>query len=332
MKLHLQLLHKFIELPSSNVKDIRNLLDEVGLEVKSVNTENNDKVFTIETLANRADHLSVLGIAREISAKLLTQIKLPMISSELVEKKVSLPVRLNTELCSKYSLLEMVVDQNMSLRNEILNVLSESALLRHPMVNLCNFIQLEIGQPVHSFDRDKIEGEVIIQTLEKETEIEALDNKKYLVPKDAIVICDRNKIIAVAGIIGCLNSMTTKDTKKVLIESANFDPVSIRRTKKLMYIATDAAQIFEKGADPEMVEYALKRIVYLSQGSMGTTRDNVGSHLIGYTNINNSKNPKVKITVKYSQIKNQINSPRLPEIEITTRLKYLGFGIEESFR
>jgi phenylalanyl-tRNA synthetase beta chain len=333
MKLQVRLLEKFIELPECPVESagrspLRHLLDDVGLEVK--NTEvlpDKGVVFTIETLANRGDHLSVLGVAREISARTLAQPKVPTMAAKLSEKKAGIPVRRVTEKCPRYALLEMSLPQHMPLRNDVAAFLDEPEK-HHAIVDLLNYVQKECGQPMHAFDVEKIEGEIVIDIATKQEEVEALDGKTYKVPEGSILIRDRKKIVAVAGVIGCANSMVTATTKKVFIEAAVFEPTSVRITARAMGLSTDASHAFERGVDPEGIPTALKRLVFLAEGSAGTIHGAESAHALGYTYLEASAAEKRKTSATLSHIRKELNMPRLEEVEITTRLKHLGYSVE----
>lgn len=333
MKLQVRLLEKFIELPECPVEiagrsPLRHLLDDVGLEVK--NTEvlpDRGVVFTIETLANRGDHLSILGVAREISARTLAQVKVPTMAAKLSEKKAGIPVRRITEKCPRYALLEMTLPQQMPLRNDVAAFVDDAGK-HHAIVDLLNYVQKECGQPMHAFDAEKIEGEVVIDLATKQEEIDALDGKAYKVPEGSILIRDRKKIIAVAGVIGCANSMVTASTKKVFIEAAVFEPSSVRITARAMGISTDASHAFERGVDPEGIPTALKRLVFLAEGSAGTIHGAESAHALGYTYLESTAAEKRKVSVTLNQIRKELNMPRLEEVEIVTRLKHLGFGVD----
>jgi len=153
MKLHVRLLEK-----------LRHTLDDIGLEVKSVDvTPDKGAIFTIETLANRGDHLYIYGVARELAARTLAQIKLPTLAARLTERKASLPIRRITDKCSRYALLEMSLPADMPLRNDVAAFVEEPG--KHPaIVDILNYVQMEFGQPMHAFDADKIDGEIIIDT------------------------------------------------------------------------------------------------------------------------------------------------------------------------
>ncbi len=333
MKLHVRMLEKLLELPEYSAENagscpLRLLLDDVGLEVKGVDVST-DKgiVYTIETLANRGDHLYALGVAREISARTLAQVKVPAVAGQLSDRKASVLVRRQTDTCSRYSLLEMSLPTPMSLRNDVA-VFVEEPGKRHAIVDLLNYVQSEFGQPMHAFDASKVDGEIIIDCATKVEEIEALDGKTYRVPEGSILIRDRKKIIAVAGVIGCANSMVTEGTTKVYIEAAVFDPVTVRKTARAMGLSTDASYAFERGVDPEGIVQALKRLVYLAGGSAGTAKDTEGAHVIGYTSNEASAPERRKVKVLLSWLKNNLDLPRLEELEVVTRFKNLGYGVE----
>lgn len=335
MKLHVRMMEKILELPewsaeTAHTCPLRHLLDDIGLEVKGVDvSEDAGVVYTIETLANRGDHLYALGAAREISARTLAHIKIPAVAGQLSDRKPSVLIRRHTDMCSRYALLEMSLPSPMPLRNDVAAFIEEPGK-RHPIVDLLNYVQMEFGQPMHAFDASKVDGEIIIDLATKTEEIEALDGKTYKVPEGSILIRDRKKIIAVAGVIGCANSMVSESTTKVCIEAAIFDPVSVRKTARAMGISTDASYAFERGCDPEGIAQALKRLVYLAGGSAGTAKDTESAHVIGYSYSEAGAAEKRKVHVQLSWLRKNLDLPRLEELEVVTRLKILGYGVEIS--
>jgi phenylalanyl-tRNA synthetase beta chain len=142
------------------------------------------------------------------------------------------------------------------------------------------------------------------------------------------VIKDKRRIIAVAGVIGCANSMVTADTTKVLIESASFDPVAVRLTARAMGLSTDASHAFERGVDRELVLTALKRLVYLTEGAGGAIQDATIGHAVGLSYIEGVAAEKRRVVLRLSEIRRHMNAPRLNDVEVTTRLKHLGFVLE----
>lgn len=330
MKLYLSMLRQMLDLPTTEPAEIRVHLDEAGLEVKGVeSTPGGDTIYTIETLANRGDQGCVLGAARELSARLLTPLRMVSIATDLPDKAVSLPVRRTTDLCTRYALLEMSAPGEMTPRAEVL-IPGGASPERHPLVAVSNFVLMELGQPTHVFDRDKIEGEIVVAATTAEESITALDGNSYRVPAGSIVIRDRSKIVAVAGVIGCQNSMVTPATRRVLIESATFDPVTIRKTARAMGLSTDASHLFERGTDTEQVLFALKRLVYLARGASGVVKDASSAHPLGMTILPGSEREIRKIVLPYQKVRDEMNLPRLSDTEVTSRLKYLGYTIDPS--
>jgi phenylalanyl-tRNA synthetase beta chain len=333
MKLHVRLLEKWVEIPeclseTASRSQLRHTLDDIGLEVKSVDVSaDKGVIFTIETLANRGDHLYVYGVARELAARTLAQIKLPTVAAKLNDRKASVPIRRVTEKCPRYALLEMSLPADMPLRNDVAAFTEEPG--KHPaIVDILNYVQMEFGQPMHAFDADKIDGEIIIDLSTKVEEIEALDGKTYKVPEGSILIRDRKKVVAVAGVIGCANSMVTATTRKVYIEAAVFDPTSVRITARAMALGTDASHAFERGVDPEGIHIALKRLVTLAEGSAGSIPGAESAHALGLTYLEANPTEKRKVLVTLNTLRRELNMPRLEEVEIVARLKHLGYVVE----
>lgn len=321
MKLYLSMLEKYVQLPSADAAEIRKHLDDLGLEVKDLVTDGGQTTFNIESLANRGDHLYAAGVAREFSARFLTPLRQPAGASELPERKASAIIRRETPLCPRYALGELVLAPDFKVRADVAQIMASVPGERPPIVDYLNYIQLEIGQPMHAFDKEKIEGgEIIIDQTQKEEEIVALDGKTYRVPPHSIVIRDRKKIVAVAGVIGCANSMCDAKTQRVLIESALFDPVAVRKTARAMGLSTDASYAFERGVDPESPVPAIRRLLALAGGADGKT-----AQLVGLSVSEGELPARRQITVGLQYIRRHMNAPRLDELEVTSRLKNLGF-------
>jgi phenylalanyl-tRNA synthetase beta chain len=329
MKLHNAMLERFIDLEGRATTEIRRILDDLGLEVKGIEGEaqgSQQTIYTIETLANRGDHLSALGVARELSARLLTSIKMPTLAQNLSDRKVSLPVAVRTDLCLRYAMLELSLPSSFGgVLPEVEQYLKrQNATGKHTVVDTLNYVQSELGQPMHAFDRERVQGEIAVTVLEKEEEVVALDNKTYRVPAGSIVIRDKVQIIAVAGVIGCANSMVTESTKKVLIESATFDPVAVRKAARAMGLSTEASYAFERGADPENVTIGLRRALYLlSSGSSGE-----GAQCLGFTALEPKQVERRKVVLTLERLRSEMGLPRLTDGEVVARLKNLGFTIE----
>ncbi|NMC62428.1 MAG: hypothetical protein GYA55_04600, partial [SAR324 cluster bacterium] len=326
MKLHLDILKRIVDLPTLDPQELRQILDDLGLEVKAIETEGGRVVFNIETLANRGDHLHALGIAREFSARYLAQIKVPPMAAELPDRPASVPVSVGTDKCPRYGLLELQLPERMTVKPEVGSVMGLSD--KHPIVDTLNYILLELGQPMHAFDKDKIEGEIRVELSEAEEQVEALDGKTYKVPKGSILIKDKRKTIAVGGVIGCANSMVGPATTRVLIESASFHPICIRKTARAMGISTDASYLYERGCDADMAQSALKRLLYLISGTPGVS-NSAGAQAIGFNFVQEKAPEKREIVLQMNNLRTQLNLPKLNEVEVSSRLKNLGYTLRQ---
>lgn len=321
MELSLQQLARFVDLPSQDGDELRSIFDDLGLEVKAVKSDAGDTLFDIETLAHRGDHLHHLGVARELSARLLSPMRSPQLVRELTEQKPSVPVRVETAKCLRYAILEMNIPQD--LHFEVKGDRDSGDL--PAIVRLLNSVQVELGAPMHAFDRSKVEGEIIVREADREEEVEALDGQSYRIPVGSILICDRKKTLAVAGVIGLANSCVSESTERVFIEAALFDPVQIRKTARKMGLSTEASYAFERGVDVEAPVIGLRRVAYLVGASVG---GGTNAHLLGFREEKGQLPEKRKFSIALTDVRRELNSPRFPELEVISRLKYLGYGVE----
>lgn len=324
MKLPLSLVKQFIDLPLSDEHALRSLFDELGLEVEEVLYENGETFFKIETLAHRGDHLYALGIARELSARFLKPLRTIDLPASWKAEPLSLPVSVMTEKCEGYSALSLDLPDIQTLPKQVEQCMPGIDRTKHPLVHILNYAFLELGQPLHAFDRDLLKGGITVSESVNEETILALDGREYKVPSGSLLIRDEEKIVAVAGVIGCMNSMITPATKRVLIESATFDPVSIRKTAKKMGISTDASYAFERGCDGEARIPALQRVVYLLSSASSTAIE--AFHLAW--NCFSREEKQKEIAVSFDRIRRQANMPTLTDEKIQQRLSYLGYTVK----
>lgn len=231
-----------------------------------------DDIFDIEVTSNRPDAMSVIGLAREAAAimgeKFLYSEPKPnlKITSVKTGHSPSLQVAVKEpKLCPRYQAIVMtgvkVEDSPLWLQQRLL-----SAGLRpiNNLVDITNYILLEFGQPMHVFDYDKLAGrEIVVRNAKKGEKILALDGKTYEVGFANLVIADHKAPVAIAGVMGGELSAVSIDTKTIVLESANFDPVSIRKTARVLNLHSDSSNLFEKGLSPEGTSSALLRAVEL---------------------------------------------------------------------
>ena len=271
-------LRAFLGALPADDRELRELLDDVGVEVKRVEDEPGGTVFTVELLANRGDHHCLQGVARECAGRVGGE--LGGVDTLALQVGDS-PIRLvnETELCLLYTLTPMDLGEGsitgpLEQRLEASGVHSVSAA-----VDATNLVNHELGQPTHVFDADTIVGGVTIRLAREGEQCWPLfQDGKVPVPAGAMVIADDEKILAVAGVIGCEESKVTDGTERILIESACFDPVSVRKTARAMGIATDSSARFERGSDPSLPLTGGARVAWLLQ-------QHAGAELTGTTGV-----------------------------------------------
>ncbi|MDZ7358285.1 MAG: phenylalanine--tRNA ligase subunit beta, partial [candidate division KSB1 bacterium] len=255
------------ELGLSHQSEIIMELDEnaeIGQDLKTV-LGRGEVVIEINVTPNRPDCLGVIGIAREIAAITRSQLSKPAVAlQEAPEIKTADFIHvniLNPESCPRYvaRYLEQV---KVAPSPWWLVKKLEAVGLRsiNNVVDVTNYVMMETGQPLHAFDYDLLEGQqIIVRHARSGEQFVTLDGKIHSLTSNSLLICDGKKPVALAGIMGGLNSEISDSTTRVLLESAYFDPSNIRKTSKLLGISTDSSQRFERGVDPEGQRYAIDR-------------------------------------------------------------------------
>ena len=228
----------------------------------------NDVLFEIAITPNRPDALSHIGVARDLAAIFNRDLKMPELN--LIEKgsdvKKLAEVVIEDEInCPRYT-SKVVLDVQIKESPKWLKEKLENIGLRpiNNIVDITNFILHECGQPMHAFDLDMLnDKKIVVRSTKSESPFTTLDSKERKLPKNTLMICDGKKEVAVAGVMGGENSEITSATKNVLIESAYFNPSSIRKTSKSLGLSTDASYRFERGTDPNITKFAAERCAQL---------------------------------------------------------------------
>jgi phenylalanyl-tRNA synthetase beta chain len=235
-----------------------------------------DTVLDIGITPNRSDCLSIIGVAREIAAITGGKLKVPEIifteSDEDINGITSVQI-LDPDLCPRYT-ARIVKDVTIRPSPSWIRRRLESVGLRaiNNVVDVTNFVMLEYGQPLHAFDYRFLEkGRIVVRKSREGETFISLDEKERMLRADTLMICDGVKPVAIAGIMGGLNSEVKNDTGMVLLESAYFDHASIRKSSRWLGMGTDAAFRFERGIDPEGVVRALNRAAQLIADLSGGT-------------------------------------------------------------
>ncbi|MFP4498798.1 MAG: phenylalanine--tRNA ligase subunit beta [Vulcanimicrobiota bacterium] len=233
-----------------------------------------DPILIVETFANRPDQLSLLGIAREVGAALGKTIRPPLVSytetDEKVEDRLSVKIE-NYELCKKYS---GRIIQDMPLKPSPLKVQGRlmAAGMRpiNNVVDITNYVMIETGQPLHAFDYDKVsQGRIIVRSAKNGENITTLDEKKRELDSSMLVIAGPEEAVALAGVMGGLDSEISSETTNILLESASFNPASVRRTSIKLGLRSESSRRFEKGIDYHQVDFASRRAAYLMNQAGG---------------------------------------------------------------
>ena len=286
-----------------------------------------DYVFDISVLANRPDCQSVLGIAREIAATLKKPLKEP--SYEYTVKKataadaVKVTVK-DGELCPRY-IAHFVGDVKigkspkwMTRRLKMCGINSISNI-----VDITNYVLLELGQPMHAFDENDLEKrEIIVRRAENGEKIVTLDEKELTLNNDNLVICDGAKPVALAGIMGGLNSEIKDATKGVVFECAKFKRDNVRRSARMLGKSSDSSKRFEKGVDEYTTERAMKRALHLVEELGAGVPTDVH---VDVSAGKEQENKTVKTT--FSKI-NGVLGIKVPKGTVIDILKRLNFGVE----
>ena len=248
-----------------------------GTPASTVFNIENDEVFEIGLTPNRADAMSHLGTARDLKAGMLqkgvvVEFITPSVSNFRVDKrtlKIDVDVQDN-KLCPRYcgvTISGITVKPSPDwLQNRLKSI---GINPKNNIVDVTNYVLHELGQPLHAFDASKISGKIIVKTLKSGTKFTTLDDVERILHEEDLMICDANGPMCIAGVFGGKNSGISENTNAIFLESAYFNPISVRKTAKRHTLSTDASFRFERGIDPTITEYALKRAALLIQEVAG---------------------------------------------------------------
>ncbi len=237
-----------------------------GTLAKDYFSLNDDYMYEIGLTPNRADAASHLGTARDIAAFLKLKIQKPNVSAFAVDNESrTIRVEVESKACIRYSSLTIsgiTVKESPQWLKDRLAVIGVRAI--NNVVDVTNYVLHELGQPLHAFDADTITGnQVIVKTCAEGTPFITLDGVERKLNADDLMICNETEPMCIAGVFGGATSGVSDATTNVFLESAYFNPVSVRKTSKRFGLKTDASFRFERGTDPDMTVFALKRAALL---------------------------------------------------------------------
>ncbi len=229
-----------------------------------------DEVVEYEIVSNRPDCFSITGIAREAAAAYNLPLKMPALETKneaegCAEDYINVQIK-NPELCPRY--IGRVV-KNVKIKPSPLwmrhRLIAAGLRPINNIVDITNYVMLEIGQPMHAFDIDSIKGGIIVRNAEKGEKITTLDGSQFVLDDSMTVIADHEKAVAIGGVMGGENSMVSGEAKAILFESANFNGTNIRLTSKKLGLRTDSSTKYEKGLDPNLSLIAVNRAIHLTE-------------------------------------------------------------------
>ena len=313
--------------PGADVNGIM-ILDEnapLGMEMRDY-LELDDYLFDISITANRPDCQSVIGIAKEVAAFLNKPFKAPDYSYEedgTVNGAISIEV-IDKETCPRYLghyIYDVKYMESPLWMKRRLIAVGHNAI--NAMVDITNYVLVEIGQPMHAFDLDTLEGSsIVVRRAEDGEKLVTLDEKERVLNNTNLLICDKVKPVGLAGVMGGLNSEITENTKEVVFESAKFLKDSVRKTSRGLGLRSDAAARFEKGIDEYTVECGMARALNLAQ-TLGVAKIS-SSH---FDVSGGASTEKRVITVETAQV-NDVLGIEVPEEEMVKILSALQFEVE----
>lgn len=299
----------------------------VGEDIKKT-LDLDDYVFDISITANRPDCQSVLGIAREVAAFLNKPLKEPDYTfnrTEVTKPEISVEIEA-LDLCPRYlgdyiyEVKHMTSPQWMKRRLSVCGFSSIDAI-----VDITNYVLLEIGQPMHAYDLDTLDGRsILVRRANDGEKITTLDEKERVLTKDNLLICDKVKGVGLAGIMGGLNSEIEVKTSEILLEAAKFRRDNVRKTSRALGLHTDAAARFEKGVDEYGVECGMNRALNLVE-KLGVAK--IGNSHFDVSAGEDKGEAKFDVTVPKI---NSVLGIDVPQGEIVKILKSLMFGVEEN--
>lgn len=321
-------LAEYVELDMS-VEDLTDRLTMSGLNLEEFNPVGDDVAIDLEVTSNRPDCLGHLGVAREVSVLFKKALKLPEPAPVAASEKSADAAAVQIDcpdLCHEYH-ARVVKGVKIGPSPDWLKdrLLAAGINSVNNVVDVTNYVMLECGQPLHAFDFEKLQGgQIVVRRASKGEKITAIDQKEYELADDMCVIADAKRPVAVAGVMGGLDTEISDSTTSVLVETASFEPVSVRATARALKLHSPSSFRFERRVNRHNIDWASRRCCELIvQVAGGTTLD--GSVVAG-----SSPSDSEPVMLRFAQVK-RILGIDIPAAECVSILKDLGLNcVEES--
>lgn len=299
MKVPLSWLNEYVELPTDPHELGRRLTSIGHMQDGPIKEVAGDKVLDLEVRQNRSDCYSILGIARETAAVLEKELKTPPEYNQALPDAPSLTtVEIeNPDLCYRFNavtLTGLTVKESPEWLRHRLEAYGVKSI--NNVVDITNFVMLEIGQPLHAFDRDRIANDTLhIRSAKEGEQLTVLGSKQLSLTADDLVIADTDKAVAIAGVMGGEQTGVTDQTTSLILETATYNQASIRRTALRHDLRTEASTRLEKFLHPELTELALRRAVQL-------ILELAGGQVVGHTDAYPSVAKDTQVQLRLSAI------------------------------
>lgn len=298
----------------------------LGLGVEAVERVGDDWVFDLETTTNRPDWLGMLGIAREVAAVCRGTVRVPAVELEEQDPpaaEVAWVELGEPGLCHRY-VGRVVVDVRVGPSPRWMAERLEKCGIRsiNNVVDVTNYVMLETGQPLHAFDLDRLQGGGVVVRAAREGEVlVTLDGQERRLHPGALVIADRERVVALGGIMGGLDTEIRPETRRVLLESAWFSAVAVRRTARALGMRTEGSTRHERGGDPERARFAAARAAQLVQQLAG------GRVLRGELDAYPDPQPAREVFLRPERMR-RVLGVDVPDHEAADILERLGFRVQ----
>ena len=323
MKISLDWLSDYVDIDKS-ADQIAKILCDLGFPTEGIETVGADTVIDIEVSSNRGDCLSHIGVARELAAATGKELRLPQVelpesdedTSKFVEVAIDAP-----NLCGRYT-ARVITDVKVGPSPDWMQKRLEAIGVRsvNNIVDATNYAMMETGQPPHAFDYDKLAGgKISVRTASAGERLISIDETKCDLNCDMLIIADAKKPIAIAGVMGGLESEINDSTTTILLEDAHFDPVTVRTTSRRLGISSESSFRFERHVDIEMIDWASKRTAQLIIQVAG------GKVAKGVADVYPAKWQPKKVTMRVSRL-NKLLGIEITKDQAMRILTGLGFN------
>lgn len=321
MKVPINWLREYIDVPA-DVQEISRVFTSLGYMLDGAPVEiEGDTVLDLEVRQNRGDCLSLIGLAEELSAYYKTPVKDPDGDPKLLNRPSTQLIAIeDSTKCYRFNALRIEMITNGTSPDWMQKrLLSYGITPINTLVDITNYVMLEIGQPLHAFDAAKVHGEIRVGLAQKGETLTTLSGAEISLSADDIVIRDEKGILALAGIIGGESGKVDSNTQTIILEAATYDQAHIRRASRRHGIRTEASTRLEKLLHPDLTEIALARAAYLIQELTGGTAID---HTDVYPRRNDFKGRKLDLTFKKVV---SLSGVEMAKSEIISHLELLGF-------